>query len=237
MPKAAWAALALFLGACAASGPSAPTTATPEAEVRTPGMIPPECEALLQKSQEWGYIPGQPWKPKDDSQALSALQFFSSFHFVPEPASNFWGMIARKEGAVGENEAASLLQGATQVMPCDFALALQFLHPLAQYKWPKADRAEASRRFLQFFVNQQARTMPLMPRLAAITLHIAAAQKGLAPGPVAQLKALQGEGDKTFQQISAAPLGSSVAGFENLRKEIAASDKLREKIARFLPLP
>ena len=65
MPK--WAALLglLLLVSCSTSSPLAPPAGSlpppPEGDTSAPGMIPPECEKLLDKSQAWGFQPDGRW--------------------------------------------------------------------------------------------------------------------------------------------------------------------------------
>lgn len=231
--------LALLLAACAGS-PSAPDAGLPhpEADPSAPGMIPAECESLLQKAGEWGYQPTGKWKPANRDQALAALRFFETFHLVPAVSSDFFRAFA--ETTIPEDEAAqkAMFDQTGKAQVCDFSLASQFMTELAKYPWPKADRAEVAKVFHRFALNQQAKAMPLLPRMAAIQIANVATKAGLLAGSSQAYIALGKEGERAVSHGKSIDEGATHKEWlVSFQKEVQASEKLREKMARLLPLP
>lgn len=228
--------LAILLSACA----STPDTGLPppEADPSTPGMIPVECEALLQRSQEWGYEPTGKWKPASRDQALAALQFFETFPLVPPASSDFFRAFAEAKIPEDEDDQKAMFDQTGKAQVCDFSLTSQFMTELAKYPWPKADRAEAAKAFHRFVLNQQAKAMPLLPRLASIQIYGAAVKAGLTSGNYQAFVNLGREGEKAVSRGKSIDEGATHKEWlDSFQQEIKASDKLREKLARYLPLP
>jgi hypothetical protein len=231
--------LALLLTACAGSA-TAPDSGLPhpEADPSAPGMIPAECESLLQKAQDWGYQPTGKWKPASRDQALAALRFFEAFHLVPAVSSDFFRAFA--EATIPEDEAAQKVMfdqtGKAQV--CDFSLASQFMTELTKYPWPKADRPEVAKIFHRFALNQQAKAMPLLPRMAAIQIFSSAIKAGLVSGSYQAFVSLGREGENAVSRGKTIDEGATYKEWlTSFQREVQASEKLREKMARLMPLP
>lgn len=230
------AVIALALASCAAQPPAPPAPGkkniSPEEDLGAPGMIPAECESVLQHSQEWGYRPGEKWKPQNLDQAKEVASFFAGFHMVPENTSRFYGQWMEKS-VQSEKEAArstSLLQRAQS---CDPSFTMAFLDGILDYRWPRKEKKEASQFLLQFLVNQQARHAPLMTR--AVSLHVLekAKRKGFLAGPAKPVKDLQA----LLKNLDPAKEDSALEIEKSLRNEFKLSQSLREKMARFIPLP
>lgn len=229
-----WLFLSLLLASCATSS----SLPYPEADPNAPGMIPGECEALLQKTQEWGYQPTGKWKPASREQALEAMHFFESFPLVPAVSSNFFRAFAEAKIPDDEGEQKAMFEQTGKAQVCDFTLTSQFMTELAKYPWAKADRPVVARAFHRFVLNQQAKAMPLLPRMAAIRIYSSAIRAGLAPGSLNAFTALAKEGEKAISQGKTIDEGASylevLTSFQN---EVKVSELLREKMARRLPLP
>ena len=228
--------IALALAGCAASSTAPPAEVkkniSPEEDLGAPGMIPAECESVLQHSQEWGYRPGEKWKPQSLEQAKEVASFFAGFHMVPENSSRFYGQWLEKS-VQSEREATrstSLLQRAQS---CDPSFTMAFLDGILDYRWPQKEKKEASQYLLRFLVNQQARHAPLMTR--AVSLHVLekAKRKGFLAGPAKPVKELQ----SLLNNLAPAKEGSALEIEKSLREEFKLSQSLREKMARFIPLP
>lgn len=231
--------LALLLTACAGSS-TAPDSGLPhpEADPSTPGMIPAECESLLQKAQEWGYQPTGKWKPANRDQALAALRFFETFHLVPTVTSDFFRAFAETTIPEAEEAQKAMFDQTGKAQVCDFSLASQFMTELAKYPWPKADRPEVAKIFHRFALNQQAKAMPLLPRMAAIQISNVAAKAGFLAGSSQAYLALGREGEKAISHGKTIDEGASYKDWlTSFQKEVQTSEKLREKMARLMPLP
>lgn len=236
-------ALALTLVGCAGSAPEAPPpSATGEApEPEAPefsGIIPPECQKLLDKSQDWGYVPGQRWKPNSVKQATEVLQFFGDFHFVPQRTADLYRIFLTSGPLPGaEPEAKALFGRYSKLQVCDGMLAQNFLEGLVAYPWPKNQEREVQTELFQFVLNQQARVMPFSPRLIALEVHRKALAKGYARGNMAELKAVIAQAEAGRKKIYGAEPKTALEQLQNLRAELALSEQLRERLARSLPLP
>jgi hypothetical protein len=225
----------LLLVSCASVSTGLPQ---PEADASTPGMIPMECESLLQKAQDWGYQPSGKWKPASRDQALAALRFFETFHLVPAVSSDFFRAFAEAKIPDDEDEQKAMFEQTGKAQVCDFSLASQFLVELAKYPWPKADRAEVAKIFHAFALNQQAKAMPLLPRMAAIRIFSAAIKAGVVPGSYQAFVSLGKEGERAVGQGNTIDEGATYKEWlTSFQKEVLVSEKLREKMARLLPLP
>jgi len=238
------AILALLLVACTSSpvDPNAPADESagmlpsPEADVTAPGMIPAECESLLQKSEEWGYIPGQAWKPANPEQALAVAKFFSSFRLVSQAGSDFFHAIQSTAIPAGsETEAATKL---SQVQVCDSNLAASYLDALTAYRWPAANKSEAAGYLHQFVLNQQAVVLPLASRFVVLRVYQNAASRGLLRGGQPQVaKSLQGSMLKEMGKIVPAEPVSPADVIARTKRELTLSEEIRAKLSRMLPLP
>jgi hypothetical protein len=238
------ALLALLLAACtsapvdpnAPSGQSAGILPSPEADIAAPGMIPLECESLLQKSEEWGYIPGQAWKPANPEQALAVAKFFGNFRLVSQGGSDFFHAIQSITiPAGGETEAAAKL---AQVQVCDSNLAAIYLDALTAYRWPAAMKPEAAGYLHQFVLNQQAVVLPLASRFVVLRVYQNAASRGLLRGGQSEAaKNLQGSVLKQMGKIKPAEPVSPADVVARTQKELLLSEEIRAKLSRLLPLP
>jgi hypothetical protein len=241
----------LALTSCSGAGglpqTSAPGNALPppEDDLGAPGMIPAECEALLQKSKEWQYQPGGKWTPNSPARAEEAVRFFGSFHFVPRASSEFYRALLAAPAPRTTQEAEPVAAKLGRAQNCEAFLANTFLEGLIAYPWPAELRPVAQASLFQFVLNQQARVMPLMPRLMVLELYRKALAKGLARGNAAQVQAVIAEGKRNWEKmrLKDAPLGqppatpTPVDQLRLTREELEISQTLREKIARHLPLP
>lgn len=227
--------LLLLLSSCASTGTGLPS---PEADKNAPGMIPVECEALLRKTQEWGYRPDEKWKPASREQALAALHFFERFTLVPPASSDFFRAFAKVDIPEDEDVQKAMFEQTGKAQVCDFSLASQFLTELTKFPWAKSDKEEVENAFLHFELDQQARSMPLLPRMAAIQVYAAAVKARLAPGSLSALIRLGKEGERVIAQSKGLDEDGSYAEMlKSFQKEVITSEKLREKMARLLPLP
>lgn len=230
--------LALLFTACASTSSPDAGLPHPEADPSAPGMIPAECESLLRSAQEWGYQPTGKWKPANRDQALAALRFFENFHLVPAVSSDFFRAFA--EAPIPAEEAAQKVMfdqtGKAQV--CDFSLASQFMTELTKFPWPKPDRPEVTKIFHRFALNQQAKAMPLLPRMAAIQIFSSAIKAGLVSGNYQAFVSLGKEGEKAISHGKTIDEGATYKEWlSSFQKEVQVSEKLREKMARLMPLP
>jgi hypothetical protein len=201
-------------------------------------MIPMECESLLQKSQDWGYQPSTKWKPANRDQALAALRFFETFHLVPAVSSDFFRAFAEAKIPDDEDEQKAMFDQTGKAQVCDFSLASQFMTELARYPWPRADKAEVAKVFHGFALNQQAKAMPLLPRMAAIQIFSTAIKTGVVSGSYQAFVNLGKEGERAVGQGKTIDEGATYKEWlTSFQKEVRASEKLREKMARLLPLP
>jgi hypothetical protein len=232
---------ALLLASCAGSSEEvkpAPAADLPEAEApEFSGMIPPECQALLEKSQDWGFTPGGKWKPSSPVQALEVLRFFGDFHFVPQRTADLYRNFLSGALPGTEAEAKPFYARYSKLQVCDGQLAQGFLEGLINYPWPADQKREAQTEIFQFVLNQQARVMPFVPRLIALEVHRKALAKGLARGNMAELKSVIAQAESGRAKIYGARPKTAVEQLQNLREELDLSERLRERLARSLPLP
>lgn len=211
--------------------------ASPEADLSAPGMIPAECEALLQKSEEWGYHPGETWKPSGQEQAVEVATFFGSFTLVPESSSRFWNSWINDSLSSSEAAAAKKMELLARAQICDISLATTFLRGIIQYKWPK-DSVDAKNFAHHFLLNQQARTTPLIVR--ALTIEIleeSARKKFVTINKGNSIHTLRTKLEKARNTLELGQDQSSIAAEKSFRRELELSEELRREIAKFLALP
>jgi len=242
MPKALWALAALFLASCASEPlvTKAPEVVSPEADHGAPGMIPPECEALLQKSQEWGYRPGERWQASSDERALEVVEFFSSFFLVPENSARYYRAWLMDEAPKTEEDARRRVDLLLRAQSCDAVLAMVFLDGVLDHRFISAsNRSKAGEGLLRFVLNQQARSSHLFARAVSVHVTEKAKQKKLMPGPAAAIRPIRAmiEKHRASFQASAGTEPSSIDLERATRQELAFADSLRDQLSRHLPLP
>lgn len=231
--------LSLLLAGCAATSdglvpPTPVDLISPEADLTAPGMIPVECEALLQKSQSWGYRPGEKWRPQNIEVAKDAATFLASFSLVPENTHRFYTAWETQEASKTLEEATKQLQLLERAQVCDSNLALAILDGLMQFQWPKADKVEAGKNIHRFILNQQARKSFLMQRAISIQVMDLAYQKGFLAGSRANLVPVR----KKLEKMSSLELTKNPLNSETIyRNELRSSDEIRADLSRLLPLP
>lgn len=246
MRKLTALATALLLCACASAPPSAqkaaaPTSAVDPSDNAAPGMIPAACESLLQKSQEWGYKPGEKWKPASKEQALEVANFFALFTLVPDASSRALHTWMNMPPSVSANEARESMKKIEAMQFCDHTLAMVFLDAVLGYRWPKEMKAQAGKDFTQFILNQQSRTSLLESR--AVTIHVlkGAREKRLIAGSPTNVAKLRIEIQKAKAALAPLQIAETelneLDAEKNLRKELAYSENIRERLSRELPLP
>ncbi|RZA09682.1 MAG: hypothetical protein EOP11_00910 [Proteobacteria bacterium] len=237
-------AAAFFLSACSGSAPPAakvsPETSAELPESESPefsGMIPAECQALLDKVQDWRGSPAGKWAPSSPAQALEVLRFFGHFHLVPHRTANLYRSFLQVSFPDDEAAAKALYARYAKLQVCDSSLAQSFLDGLINYNWAPEQRREAQAELFQFVLNQQARVMPFVPRLTALEVHRKALAKGLARGNAGELKAVIDQAMNGRTKIFGVTPKTSMEQLQNLRAELELSEKLRDRLARSLPLP
>jgi hypothetical protein len=240
MPKVWWL-IAGIATACASTTenivPSTPfEMVSPEADLGAPGMIPLECEQLLQKSAPWGFRPGEKWKPANLEIAKEASAFFATFSLVPENTNRYLLAWVQKDSSKTEIEAKVELDKLALAQGCDPSLTMGFMDGVLDFSWPKQERAEAGNNILRFVLNQQARKSFLLPR--AVSLHVLekAKKKGLISGSANSLKPIKSKIDVAQKKFSLES-PTLIEQEKKLREEILFSDGIREEMSRFLPLP
>lgn len=249
MPKRRWLPVALGLLCLAAAGCSGspvdkdgfsqeeinmvsrgkPAEPEKDAGPTAPGMIPADCEALLNHSQAWGYLPGQKWKPASPAQALEAVKFFGSFNLVP---------LSTSEAYRAFENGGSAPTAQSQV--CDPFLAQIFLDGLLAYPWGKADRLEAGRQLHRFLLNQQSLFLPLLHRTLEGHVYTEATRRGLVPGSHAKAKAFKAWMEKEIAALPVVNEGETLSAAEiqkNQRRLAALSGRIRDKLGTLIPLP
>ncbi len=230
--------LLLLLTSCAGSDTGTTKAGSPESDPSAPGMIPSLCESLLQKAQEWGYVPGQKWKPASLEQAEEMRVFFSGFHLVPEASAQFFQQGLEKDPS-SEAEAKTQLEKFAKAQVCDPSLSLLFLDALIDYRWPQENRVALSRSLHRFLLNQQSRVAPLLVRAVSVSVFAHSLRKGLLKGAAGKVQGVRQWMEKERQEIlSAAPEEpSALENWKILKKEFALSEEARTRLSRFLPLP
>lgn len=246
--------LALLLAGCSSGPALGPTilveeAPSPEADLFAPGMIPPECESILQKSQEWGFSPEQQWKPKSEEQAIEVARFLGSFVIIPEKTSRYIDSWYRGPKPATVPEATRVLENFTRAQSCDPFLANTFFDGLFQWKWKTAEgKKEFAKSLHSFVANQQSRTSFLIPRAFSLYVFKKAAARGLMrplKGTAKDLTLLEDQVTRERKEIQD-QLATELKPDENMnalmidrtnRREMELSEKVRERIGAFLPLP
>jgi hypothetical protein len=219
---------------------------SPEPDLFAPGMIPPECESILEKSQEWGFRPGEKWKPASEEQAFAVAQFLSSFTIIPEKTSVFLKNWQSSSPPNTPGEAAQTLELMSRAQSCDAFLPQTFYEGLFSYRWKQ--KQELGRSLHSFLVNQQSRTSFLMPRAVSLFLFTKGVQRGFLKtqkGSALQLIELQKKLEtkradiqaQLSSEITAEAPPSTLQLERAMRKEAELAEWLREEMSRYLPLP
>lgn len=240
------ALLGLSFLCCACAGTPSSEKANPPAAAEaednaTPGMIPAACESLLQKTQEWGYRPGEKWKPSSAEQALAAADFFASFTLVPDSSSRALQSWMSDSASSSQGQAAEAMKKVETLQFCDHTLAMVFLEGVLNFRWPKEERARVGKSLQRFILNQQSRTSLLESR--AVTVHVlkTAREKKLVTGSAASAGRIRAEIQKAKSAISPVEMTESevneLSAEKNFRKELAFSEQIRDRLSRELPLP
>lgn len=219
---------------------SSPKGPSPEADPKAPGMIPQDCEKLLNLAHEWGAdAASEAWKPASVEQALAAAQFFATFSLVPETTSQFNSAWLEESTPKSEEAAKASLDRRARAQPCDLLLAHKLLLGLVKYRWSKADRAKAGGYLHSFLVNQQARISPALARAVQIDVGLKATRNGLVRLPAKTLEQQQrwlgGEIAKVEKKSDEAT--TATAQWELGREELRLSEDARVRLGKILPLP
>lgn len=243
MPRKLAFIFVLGIGLGAISCSQTPTNTPPKEEAKlpqdTPGMIPLECEALLQQSQVWGFRPGEKWSPKNREQKLEVAEFFSRFHLVPESSSNFFRSWMNAPLSSTEAQAKKRMENLQKALICDVNFTLYFLDGIIASN-PKEDRAIVRGHLLSFLLNQQGRTSNLLARSASLQVFEKAVRRGYFRGNQKRLADLQKKVVRALDAVSmpeqeAANLYLSLE--KNMQADFALSESIREELAKELPLP
>jgi hypothetical protein len=240
MHKGWWLIAGLAAGCASTTDSIVPPThfemVSPEADLGAPGMIPVECEQLLQKAGPWGYTPGEKWKPANLEIAREASLFFATFSLVPENTHRYFLAWEQKVNSKTEAEAKNEIDKLALAQVCDPALTMGFMDGVLDFSWPKQERPEAGKNILRFVLNQQARKAFLLPR--AVSLHVLekAKKKGYLSGSAQALKPIKAKVD-TAQKKFTVEAPTLLEQEKKLKEELLFSDRIREEMSRFLPLP
>lgn len=205
-------------------------------EIDSAGMIPSDCETLFQKSQEWKYTPGHPWKPENKEQALEATRFFSTFTLVPKLSSKRFRVWLNDSSG----NSAQRMEKFSQIQTCDPFLVSNFVLALIQYPWSKEDREEARKNIRAFLHNQIPITAPLLSLATTVQLMDKAYQKRILQ--IHDAKAFLRIHDQIKKEVAK---NEELYGQENIpdgqekliRAEFSKSEKFRSDLSRLLPLP
>jgi hypothetical protein len=207
-----------------------------DSSVVAPGMIPAECESLLQKSQVWGYIPGEKWKPRSLAQAVEVAEFFASYQAVPEATAQVYQHWLQEPVPGSEEEAQASLGRFSRAQSCDPFLAQTFLDGLIKFSWPRSEREKAGNSLLRFLLNQQARVAPLVTRAVSFQVLAEGRKHKLLSGSFVRARSLIQWLERERDKLSPAGPGA-LASWQALRKELELSNRAREKLSSELPLP
>ncbi|MGZ3685010.1 MAG: hypothetical protein ACXVCI_14210 [Bdellovibrionota bacterium] len=252
--KAALTAAFFFLSACTSVNVAGPIPAdggklkdqkpllkepSPDEDPKAPGMIPQECEMLLNRSREWGFVAGvNRWRPAKREDAMAAIAFFAGFHLVPESTSRFAAAWMHEHVPRTPIVAQRSLERMDRAQSCDLVLAHGMLLSLLKYRWKRADRAEVGRDFLQFVVNQQERVAPSMARAIHHDVLAKAAKRGLVKVSRKKVAALQ----RWYDEETSKGLASADATEENpiaewklAQEELRVSEEARARLGKLLP--
>lgn len=246
MPKVRWPALlvGLALAACAAKKSSAPAiappravTPSPEEDPQAPGMIPQECEALLNRSRDWGFLPEKSWKPASAEQALKAAEFFATFHLVPESTSTFARAWMAEPAPSTAAQAQRRLDRMDRAQSCDVLLAHKLLLSLLKFRWPRKLRAVVGRDFRLFVLGQQERVATSVARAVQIDVLAKAVRGGFVHARASEVESLR----KWFDERTAEGLRlangttDAIAQWKLNREELRVSEEARERLEKLLP--
>jgi hypothetical protein len=203
------------------------------------GMIPAECESLLNKTREWGFVPGQKFQDKGPEQMQEISAFFATYPMVPEASSDFYRAFLRKPMHRNEADDQKLAAALAEALVCDPFPAQYYLNALLDYHWPDAkSRAVFSHNLHQFLLNQQARDLPLAHRAVASRAFVKAVELGYIPGQAAKARAFAAWMEKEVSSYRYVPEGASVAEtLEGARREQLLANEIRDHEAALLPLP
>lgn len=204
-------------------------------------MIPKDCEALLNKSQEWGYVAtgNENWKPASSAQGLEVAQFFSTFHLVPESTARFTSAWMQESTPASEEAAHKSLEKMSRAQTCDLLLSHKLLLGLLKYRWSEADRKKASAYLHSFVLNQQARIAPSLARAVQLDVLGRMAQKHMIRADAKAVKNVQTWFDsETAKGLKkAGDVKSELDQWNLSREELQLSEQARERVGRLLPLP
>lgn len=210
--------------------------ASPEADASIPGMIPLQCEELLQKSQAWGYTPGEVWSLQSEEQATDMADFFSRFTFVPAPTALFYQEWMTQPASSSEDAAKDRMERFTKAQICDVPLASTFLQGLVRYKWKKEQKDLIRKSLLSFVLNQQARVAPLAVRAMVLDVMEKSYKQGLLRLTQANFSKVRAQIEKAWQMNEKSEALMLATELATLR-ELKISDEIRHSISQMLPLP
>lgn len=232
--------LSLLLVGCAATSeglvpPTPVDLISPEADLTAPGMIPVECEALLQKSQAWGYRPGENWVPKDIEMAKEVAEFLGTFSLVPENTHRYYSAWAESPNSADVSGAQEKIKLLERAQDCNPSLTLTILEGMMQFSWSRQDRQIVGKSVHRFVLNQQARKSFLLPRVISLRALELAYLNGYLKGDKKKLEPISSKLKKFRTQGNQGedPMSMEVS----LKNELQFSDEIRADLSRLLPLP
>lgn len=230
----------LFAVACSQSPTSPSKKEETKLQTDTPGMIPVECETLLQQSQQWGFRPGEKWIPQSREQRLEVADFFSRFHLVPEASSNFFRSWMNESLSSSESQAKKRVENLQKALICDVNFTLYFLDGIIANS-PKEDKALIRGHLLSFLLNQQGRTSNLLARSASLQIFDKSVRKGYFRGNRKRISELQKQVARSLEAVSFSPTEGEANVHlileKNMRRDFNLSESIREELAKELPLP
>jgi hypothetical protein len=214
-------------------------TPSPDEDPHAPGQIPVECEQLLNRSRDWGFLPEKSWKPANAAQAREAADFFASFHLVPESTSNFATAWLKEPAPKTPAAAQRSLDRMDRAQSCDFLLAHKLLLALLSYHWMRKDRPDVAQDFHYFIANQQSRVSPSMARAVQIDVLGKAIRRGFVKADGRKVAELR----KWFDEKSASGLARAEHITDPLEQwklnyeELELSEEARARLEKLLPQP
>lgn len=226
----------ILITGCSSKQP-APSSGSSSKEVESPGMIPNECETLLNKSQEWGYVPGQKLVNAPKEKMLEIAKFFASFHLIPETSSQLARALLRENEPTTEAEAKESLERLTKGQSCNVLLAHSLLQAVLEYPWAKDSREEVGKALFQFVHHQQMRAGNLLSTAVQLDVYHQAIRKGLAPGNAKAVANIRSWLEKERSQMLSMGGTTALEKWKISRREAELDEETREKLARVLPLP
>jgi hypothetical protein len=167
--------------------------------------------------------------------------FFATFTLVPDASSHAFREWMN-EAAPSDHAAASVsLKKAEAIQVCDHTMTTFFLDSLLRYPWPRSMRAQVGKDLHQFVLNQQTRVAPLEARAVVANVLLQAREKKLVPGSVSAARKIR----KEIQSVKlslAPPAEIPPEDLESnseqaIRKELKASEHIREELGKQLPMP